>query len=78
MYLTQTTGLVLATLVLLNAQLSAQQPNKMAQSQIADAAMDAAKANRYAIAIHGGAGSNAKIFSEAQNDRRRASMQKAL
>ena len=79
MNLTQITGLVFATLVLLNTQLSAQQPNKTTpQSQIADPALEPANPNRYAIAIHGGAGSNPKIFSEAQNDRRRASMQQAL
>ena len=79
MNLTQIVGLVLVTIVVLNAQLSAQQPNKTTpQSQIADSALEPAKPKRYAIAIHGGAGSNPKIFSDAQNDRRRASMQQAL
>ena len=79
MNLTQIPRLVLATLVLLNTQLLAQQPNKTTpQSQIADPAaaptLGPAKPKRYAIAIHGGAGSNPNIFSDAQNDRRRASM----
>ena len=84
MNLTQITGLVLATLVLLNTQLLAQQPNQTTpQSQIADPALEPTNPKptnpkRYAIAIHGGAGSNPKIFTEAQNDRRRASMEKAL
>ena len=83
MNLTQITRLVLATLVLLNTQLLAQQPNKTTPlSQIADPAaaptLEPAKPKRYAIAIHGGAGSNPNIFSDAQNDRRRASMTQAL
>ena len=39
---------------------------------------DAAKPVKYAIAIHGGAGSNPKNFSDAANQSRRASMEKAL
>lgn len=39
---------------------------------------DATKQVKYAIAIHGGAGSNPKNFSDASNEKRRASMEKAL
>jgi len=79
MNFTRITGLVLTTFVLLNARLSAQQPNKTTSpSPIVDPVLEPAKPNRYAIAIHGGAGSNPKIFSDAQNDRRRTSMEKAL
>ena len=79
MNFTRITGLVLTTFVLLNARLSAQQPNKTTSpNPIVDPVLEPAKPNRYAIAIHGGAGSNPKIFSDAQNDRRRTSMEKAL
>jgi len=76
------TSFVVATFVVLNSQLSqlpAQQPNNTPpQSHLAGTIIDVAKPNRYAIAIHGGAGSNPNVFTDAQNDRRRASMQKAL
>ena len=75
MNLSQVTGLAAVTLLLLfNAQLVAQAPDKDSLKQ----SDQAAKPHRYAIAIHGGAGSNPKIFSDAQNDRRRASMKQAL
>ena len=70
MNLSQIFGLVATTLLLGNAQLAAQSPIQ-ANDQ-------AAQPVRFAIAIHGGAGSSPKIFTDAQNDRRRASMKQAL
>jgi len=70
MNITQIVGLVTVTFLLANVQLAAQMP--------AQSSADSTLPMRYAIAIHGGAGSSPSIFTEAQNDRRRASMKQAL
>ena len=70
MKLSQTIGLVAIALLLANIQLAAQTPDQPSTQ--------GAQPARFAIAIHGGAGSSPKIFTDAQNDRRRASMKQAL
>lgn len=70
MNISQIVGLVAATIFLANVQLEAQTP--------AQPNADSKPPMRYAIAIHGGAGSSPNIFTDAQNDRRRASMKQAL
>ena len=73
MKLSHLIGLVATVLLLSNSQLLAQTPARHNGD-----APDAPAPLRYAIAIHGGAGSSPKIFTDAQNDRRRASMKQAL
>ena len=70
MKLSQIIGLVAIFLLFANVQLAAQTPIQPSTQ--------AAETGRFAIAIHGGAGSSPKIFTDAQNDRRRASMKQAL
>ena len=66
MNLSQIIGLVAAALLFSSVQLVAQTPAKPVAPV------------QYAIAIHGGAGSSPKIFTDAQNEPRRASMEQAL
>ena len=70
MNLLQIIGMIAITLFQGNAQLTAQmtiQPDAQAAQPV-----------RFAIAIHGGAGSSPEIFTDAQNERRHASMKQAL
>ena len=70
MNLSQIIGWVATVLLLVDVQLAAQtSPPKSVQTS---------PPIRFAIAIHGGAGSRSSVFTDAQNDRRRASLKQAL